>query len=148
MKRIHIYLIITALLLCILALTFAIVSRTRALEAANTLAVDISRLALSNWNAELVISNADRSLLDQGGDDFFYTYFSALGRLGTLQEISDISYTVDLPAILLSRDGGNVSYTMNAIFSQGQAEVRITVMRHDGRWWFSEYLVLTPALAS
>lgn len=148
MKRIYSYLIIAALLLCIIVVTLAIVSRTRALEAANNLAVEVNSQALTDWDAELVINNATRSLLDQGGDGFYHTYFASLQRLGDLREITDINFTVELPTILLPDSEGTASYTMNAVFTRGQAEVRIALVRRDGRWWFSEYLVLVPFLAS
>lgn len=148
MKRMRSYLLITALLLGITALTVAIVSRTRAVDAANTLALEINRQALTQWDAGLVVSNAAPSLIQQGGVDFFPTYFAALRRLGELQEINNINYSLQLPTILWPDSDGSASYTMNAVFSQGQAEVRITLVRQSGRWWFSEYLVLTPMMAS
>lgn len=148
MKRIYSYLIILALLLCIIVVALAIMSRTRAVDAANNLAIETSSQALTHWDANLVIDNATQSLLDEGGDGFYYTYFASLQRLGDLQEITDISFTVDLPAVLLPGSEGTASYTMNAVFSYGYAEVRISLERRDGRWWFSEYLVLTPLLAA
>lgn len=148
MKRINSYLIVAALLLCIILVTSAIVSRTRAVEAANNLAIETSSQALADWDADLIRNNAARSLLDQGGEDFYPTYFASLRRLGNLQEITDITFTMDLPAILWPGSEGSARYTMNAVFSQGQAEVRVSLVRMDNRWWFSEYLVLTPFLAS
>ncbi|MDO8910191.1 MAG: hypothetical protein Q7W55_17015 [Pseudohongiella sp.] len=148
MKRSRVYLIIGALLLCIILVALAIVSRTRAVEAANVLAVEINSQALSSWDAALIVTNSEPSLLAQGGPDFFYTYFAALRRLGSLQEIDDIVFTMELPRLLLPGSQGTASYTMNAVFTQGHAEIRITLMRRDGRWWFSEYLVLTPLMAS
>lgn len=148
MKRISSYLIIAALLLCIVVVALAIVWRSEAVAAANDLAVNVSSQALESWDADLIINNATQSLLDQGGDGFYHTYFASLQRLGALQEITGINMTVDLPALLLPTSSGSASYTMNAVFSNGQAEVRITLERHEGQWWFSEYLVLTPFLAS
>ncbi|MBU2098813.1 MAG: hypothetical protein KKD00_08620 [Gammaproteobacteria bacterium] len=148
MKRTHSYILIVALLLCIIVVALALVSRTSAVTAANTLAVDITTQALSGWNAELIVDNASVTLLEQGGDDFYPTYFATLRRLGELQEITDINFVIDLPTVVLPATEGSATYTMNAVFSGGQAEIRIAMQRREGRWWFTEYLVLAPFMAS
>lgn len=144
----RIRLTIIALIVCIVALASLVLLHQRASDEATALVMDVNSRALSGWDPQPVISQAHELLLADAGAEFFDTYFRALRRLGTLQEIRDIRFDMALGAPWQLYRSGSASYTMNAIFSNGQAEVRISLIRDQSQWRISEYLVLTPALAS
>jgi hypothetical protein len=141
-------LIILALIAGIVVLATLVLTHNRAASEASALVLDVNTRSLGNWDPEPVLSHAHDSLLADAGPDFFHTYFRALQRLGNLQEIRDITFELTLSPPWTLYRAGSAHYTMNASFSAGQAEIRMTLIRENGRWMIGEYLVLTPALAS
>jgi hypothetical protein len=67
-----------------------------------------------------------------------------------LENLDDALFTLDLPPLwsFWSADTATASYTLKARFSNGEADVTIKLLREDGRWWFTEYLVLTALMAA
>lgn len=150
MQRRYLYTIVPALLLGILVTALAIRSGNDARQSANTLVTEVSGSVLSDWNPELIVSNSHSSMLADADAEFYQVYFNALRRLGTLQELGDASFSFDLPPVwaVWRDDSGTASYEFTARFSNGEANVTIKLIREDGRWWFTEYLVLTALMAA
>lgn len=150
MRRRYIYPIIAALLLGIVATASAIKSHNDARLSANALVAEVSRAVLATWDPELLLVNAHTSLLEVSDASFYRTYFNALRRLGTLETLDEASFTLDLPPLweFWDTDASTGSYTLKATFSEGDANITIKLLRENGRWWFTEYLVLTALMAA
>ena len=144
----RISLIFGALIMCVVTVATAMMMHNRAVDDATALVMYVNSRALGTWNPESVVDNSDSTLRDGVADDFFHTYFRTLSRLGSLQSINDIRFDVALGPVWQLYRTGSASYTMNAVFDNGQAEVRITLSREQGQWRIREYLVLTPMLAA
>lgn len=110
------------------------------------LGIVVTAMAIKSHNAARLSVN---DLVDADAE-FYEVYFNALRRLGTLQELGDASFTFDLPAFWRAwgGDSGTASYEMTAVFSNGEATITIKLIREDGRWWFTEYMVLTALMAA
>lgn len=150
MRRRYIYPVIAALLLGIATTAMAIKSHNDARLSANMLVAEVSNTVLVTWDPELILSNAHSSLLEVSDENFYQVYFTALRRLGTLENLDDAQFTLDLPPLwnFWSTDTATARYTLKARFSNGEADVTIKLLREDGRWWFTEYLVLTGLMAA
>lgn len=150
MRRRYLYALSIALLLCIVVTALAIRSHNTARLSANDLVTAVSTTVLTEWNPQMILSNAHSTMLVDSDAEFYEVYFNALRRLGTLQELGDASFTFDLPAFWKTwgGDSGTASYEMTAVFSNGEANITIKMIREDGRWWFTEYLVLTALMAA
>lgn len=150
MRHRFVYPIIAALLMGIVATAAAIKSHNDARLAANTLVTDVSQTVLVSWDPDLILKNAHASLLEVSDANFYQTYFNALRRLGTLETLDEASFTLDLPPLwkFWDTDASTASYTLKATFSEGDANITIRLIREDGRWWFTEYLVLTALMAA
>jgi hypothetical protein len=150
MRRLYLYAFSIALLLCIVVTALAIRSHNVARLSANDLVAMVSTTALSEWNPQTIVSNAHHSMLVDSDAEFYEVYFNALRRLGTLQDLGDANFSFDLPAFWKAwgGDSGTASYEMTAVFSNGEANITIKMIKENGRWWFTEYLVLTALMAA
>lgn len=150
MRRRYIYPIIAALLLGIVTTVAAIKTHNDARLSANALVSEVSQTVLSTWDPDLILKNAHSSLLEVSDADFYQTYFNALRRLGSLETLDNAIFTLELPPLwkFWDTDASTASYTLNATFSEGDATITIRLLRENGRWWFTEYLILTALLAA
>lgn len=149
MRRRYLYPFTVILLLGIAVTAVAIKSHNDAGQSANLMVTQVSSVVLANWDPALIINNAHVSLLEVSDADFYQVYFNALSRLGSLQNLNNGLFTLDLPPLwrFWTTDSGTASYAITAQFSNGEADITIKLLREDNRWWFTEYMVLTALMA-
>jgi hypothetical protein len=142
-------LLLSALILCTAGAAGAVFLHKRALTQATELVMQVNAEALGSWNPQPLLDHAADTLLDKPGAEFYGRYFTTLQRrLGALQQIHNIQFTMELgPPWQLYRRG-SAEYTMQADFANGYANIKISLQRQDNRWCISNYLVLTPLLSS
>ena len=146
MKRILSILLVIVLVVAAALFLRTIYERDQATRTGNAMVMDITTEALRSWDAALIIENADPALLSATQPDVFHTLFLALSRLGMLQELTDIRYEMILPSFWQISTTASADYTMQAAFEHSNAEIRISVTRKNGQWYFTSYQVLTPLL--
>lgn len=146
MKRILSILLLIVLVVAAALFLRTIYERDQATKTGNAMAIDITTDALRSWNASLIIDNADGSLLNATQPEVFHTLFRALSRLGLLQELTGIAYEMTQPSFWQFSGTASANYTMQARFENGFAEIRISMIRKNGQWYFTNYQVLTPLL--
>jgi len=146
MKRILSILLVIVLVITAALFLRSLYDRDQATRTGNAMVMDITTEALRNWDASLIIENADPALLSATQPEVFHTLFRALSRLGLLQELTGITYEMTQPSLWQLSGTASADYTMQAIFENGFAELRISMIRKNGQWYFTNYQVLTPLL--
>ena len=140
------------ILLCMLAIAgFGLFNSFRHQQhktAADTLIMETTTTALSQWDASAVLTRTHPDFYLQNSDDALTNLFNALRRLGDLSELRNITFTQDELRWWQSAEGMQVHYTMQAIFERGNAEVRITMVFEQGGWKISNYQVLSSVMAA
>lgn len=148
MTRVLLSLFAGLVLVLIAAFGYNLYDHIRAEREANTLVLAVTSGPLAQWDSQMVVDNANDSLLAETPEGHFPRYFRALSGLGNLLEIRDISYELDVPAWWQRNEQATAYYTMIAVFDFGDAEVRVRLLRQDNRWTITQYLVLTSMLAA
>jgi hypothetical protein len=139
-------------LLCMLAIaSFGLFNSFRHQQqktVADTLVMEVTSVALRQWDPSPILALTHPDFYLQNSDEALSNLFNALRRLGDLSELRDITFTQDELRWWQSLDDASVHYTMQAIFLQGNAEVRISLVFEQGEWQISNYQLLSSVMAA
>ena len=148
MKRIALILS-SAVLVVVLTLTlWQNYDRGQAIEQASQLMQEVTQAALSDWDPAPVLANAAVPTPEPMQEASMANVFNALRRLGELLQMGEVQMEVDIPPIWQTSRAATAGFVTHAEFEYGNAEIRITMERESGRWYFTSFRVLTSLLAA
>jgi hypothetical protein len=127
-------------------LAWDMLNRLQLTRDSDDMMINITTQALRNWDPEAVLGAVNNEFYENNSDEVFRILFSALQSLGSLNEIREVNSTVSV-ARIWSRSAASVAtYSMQAVFDGGNAEIRISMTYSGARWEFSSYEILAPML--
>ncbi len=123
--------------------------RNLAVEQSSGLAMSATTRLLVDWDVQTVREFASEALLARETAEATQRRYTPIGRrLGTLQEIHDIRYELDMPAWWQLGGTARATYNMRARFEAETATIRVDLVRQQGQWRIDAFDVAPPAIAS
>jgi hypothetical protein len=146
MKSRFFYLIVFLFCSVSSVLAWDMLNRLQLTRDSDDMMINITTQALRNWDPETVLAAVNDEFYENNSDEVFRILFSALQRLGSLNEIREVNSVVTVPRIWSRSVASVANYSMQAVFDGGNAEIRISMKYSGARWEFSSYEILAPML--
>jgi hypothetical protein len=140
--------IVLTLLASLLMYSFSAVSDHRARSQSESAALDLIRQTVTNWQADTLLDNADERFRMEVPRAVLQRYLTALSNLGELQNLSVNSVSVESPAFWYWQQEIRADYVVDASFSGGPASVEISLVRRNGQWQVSDFVVQASLMAA
>ncbi|MAO40522.1 MAG: hypothetical protein CMK70_09935 [Pseudohongiella sp.] len=148
MKRIALILSSAVLVVVVALALWQNHDRGQAVEQASRLMQEVTQAALSDWDPTPVLANAAVPTPEPMQEAPMVIVFNSLQRLGELRQMGEVQMEVDIPPIWQTSRAATAGFITHAEFEYGNAEIRITMERKSGRWYFTSFRVLTSLLAA
>lgn len=107
---------------------------------------EVTPLIISTWNSDELFNRASPELLKVAPREKLDAFFKVFAeKLGPLKEYKD-SKGSSFMRITPSGKVVTASYLVEATFTQGDAQIRVSIIQHDEKWQFLEFFVDSDAL--
>ncbi len=133
-------------LLLILAIT---VWRQYALDrAAQDLTLEVLESTLSTGTSQALVSNAHADLLAAMGPESLASYLASIPRvMGNLEALTSISGGAEVPWPLTGEQA-TAEYAVGLVFARSAATAQVALIRVEGLWQISHFVIDAPLLAN
>jgi hypothetical protein len=117
-----------------------LVYKGNALDAESKAFVDSAVPAIAaNWSKEQLLDRATPELRDSIKPEQFRSVFAAVSQLGPLVEYEGATGEANMSYMAGSGGAVSASYVAKVRFKEGEATIRIVLVKRDGRWMINGF---------